>query len=219
MDEKFKGRKRPPKIILKIAQYGFAKKISPFSALRTLGKSFTSRWCQGFAERRLKIVDPITRKMVSEYLYHIYMRKGTSEYGLMIMFDIMFQPHLSLQDPSMMADPDFKVPFTVIFGDRDWVRRVDQGSSEKLINVKHQQENYDCEHIVIPDSDHNLHMDNPVAFANAIVNFLLSENLPVEGQQISAFENSAIDFKEEGKMMESGEFGGTRKMIISQSTP
>lgn len=90
MDEKFKGRRRPPKIVIKIAQYGFAKKISPFSALRTLGKSFTSRWCQGFAERRLKIVDPATKKLVSDYLYQIFMRKGTSEYGLMIMFDVLF---------------------------------------------------------------------------------------------------------------------------------
>ena len=37
LDAKFKGRRRPPKIILKIAEYGFAKKISPFGALRTLG--------------------------------------------------------------------------------------------------------------------------------------------------------------------------------------
>lgn len=79
----------------------------------------------------------------------------------------------------MMADPNFKVPFTVIFGDRDWVRMVDQGSSENLVCEKHSQGHYDCEHTVIPDSDHNLHMDNPVAFANAIINFLLDENLPL----------------------------------------
>jgi hypothetical protein len=32
---------------------------------------------------------------------------------------------------------------------------------------------------IVPDSDHNMHQDNPLALANIIINDLLKESLPV----------------------------------------
>ena len=46
---------------------------------------------------------------------------------------------------------------------------------------------------IIPESDHNLHMDNPIAFANCIINDILGENLPVEASQ-TAEEDYQADF-------------------------
>ncbi len=38
---------------------------------------------------------------------------------------------------------------------------------------------FECKMHIVPDSDHNMHQDNPIALANTIINDLLKENLPV----------------------------------------
>ena len=90
--------------------------------------------------------------------------------------------------PEKLGKPDFPVPFSFIYGDMDWVARIDDGASLRLIeanqfyinggtkptNTTHGQFH------VIPTSDHNMHMDNSVAFVNSIINDLVEgANEPV----------------------------------------
>ena len=105
------------------------------------------------------------------------MRKGTTEYALMVLFDEGLQPKVSLSLPEMMGDPNFPISFAIFFGDQDWVRNMDAGCSETL--VKNSQ-NPECQYTTIPDSGHNLHMMNPKGFVNAIVNFIEGTNLPLK---------------------------------------
>ena len=114
----------------------------------------------------------------------------------------------------MLASPDFNVPFTIIFGDVDWVRRVDNDSSLELVQEKCRQGYYGTGYTVVPGSDHNLHMDNPVAFANAIINFLLDLDLPVEADMDER--PTGHEFTEERKIEEPSE---GRTMVYSQSVP
>ena len=74
------------------------------------------------------------------------------------------------------------MPFSILYGDVDWLLSVDNGNSKRLLESKKtqfpDQENEYKLHI-IPESNHNLHFDNPQALANAIINDLLGENLPI----------------------------------------
>ena len=62
-------------------------------------------------------------------MYQIFMRKGTTEFALMVLFDVGLQPKVSLSLPNMMADPNFPITYAIFFGDKDWVRNMDNGSS------------------------------------------------------------------------------------------
>jgi len=46
----------------------------------------------------------------------------------------------------------------------------------------------------VSNSDHNMHMDNPVEFANIIINDIMDENLPIG---IMPQEENEIDFESE----------------------
>ena len=47
----------------------------------------------------------------------------------MVLFDGGLQPKVSLSLPNMMADPNFPITYAIFFGDKDWVRNMDNGSS------------------------------------------------------------------------------------------
>ena len=72
--------------------------------------------------------------MVADYMYHIFMRKGTTEYALMVLFEVGFVPFFSLSDEDRLGRSNFPIPVSVIYGDRDWVKMAIDGSAgEELI--------------------------------------------------------------------------------------
>ena len=105
------------------------------------------------------------------------MRKGTTEHALTVLFDLGFQPHISLSLPNMMGDPNFPLTYAIFFGDSDWVRNMDNGDSKVLVD---NCSNPECQYTIVPDSGHNLHMANPLGFVNAVVNFTEGKNLPLQ---------------------------------------
>jgi len=58
-------------------------------------------------------------------MYQIFMRPGTTEYAMMILFDLGLYSKLPLGTPDKMANDQFPIPFSFIYGERDWVRTVD----------------------------------------------------------------------------------------------
>ena len=116
------------------------------------------------------------------------MRPPTSEIALMINFDLLMHPKISLSLPEKLGKSDFPLPFSFIYGDRDWVAMIDAGSSLKLIEANQYYINGGTKPAntthgqfhIIPTSDHNMHMDNSIAFVNAIINDLVEgANEPV----------------------------------------
>jgi len=101
------------------------------------------------------------------------MRRGTTEYGLGVMFglgDGGIKAHKPLGTSERLMDPNFKVPFSFVYGDElDWVKKMDEGYSKYVIEQKNSS---DCLYTIVPDGSHNLMMDNPVGTANAILNSL-----------------------------------------------
>ena len=105
-----------------------------------------------------------------EYMWQIFMRRGTTEYSLAVLFDMFLTAARPLGGRDMLGDPEFAVPFSFVFGDGDWVRSADGGSSEKLIQARKASDpNSSYKYHLVPHSDHNMHMDNPAGFASAII--------------------------------------------------
>ena len=69
-----------------------------------------------------------------DYLFQILMRPGTTEYALFQLFAIGIRSKYGLNN--LLNSEDFKVEFTIIFGDIDWVKELDSGASELLIELK-----------------------------------------------------------------------------------
>ncbi len=53
------------------------------------------------------------------------MRKGTSEYALMVLFDLRLQAHHPLGTENKLCNPCFPLNFSFVYGDSDWVRSID----------------------------------------------------------------------------------------------
>lgn len=125
------------------------------------------------------------KEICADYIFHLFMREGTSEFALLVMFTQGIQAHIPLGTTDKLASPDFPIPISYILGDVDWVRFCDQHDTENkhygqilidLNSKKHGEHSnfYEC-----PTAGHNMHMDNPQALSNIIKNDVFKTELPV----------------------------------------
>jgi hypothetical protein len=47
----------------------------------------------------------------------------------MVLFDCALQARLPLSDKERLGNPNFPIPFSIIYGDNDWVLRIDDNQS------------------------------------------------------------------------------------------
>jgi len=106
----------------------------------------------------------------------------------MVNFDLGMQAKVPLSNQDKLGNPEFSVPFSFVYGDDDWVPFTDEGTSEKLVaNNQFSKDSGNkspagtpSQYHICPSADHNMHMDNPIAFANIIINDLVEgANEPV----------------------------------------
>lgn len=157
-------------------KWGWDKRISPFSFGRFVGRKKALKFIGGYVENRQKVDNNEQAIAVRDYMYHIFMRPGTTEYALMICFELGFYSRIQpLGHPDKLSAANFPVSF--FYGDSDWVRRVDMDAGRKVIDAcTHQESRY---HLVT-NSDHNMQMDNPLEFANLIINDIFPDaNMPI----------------------------------------
>ena len=55
------------------------------------------------------------------------MRPGTTEFVLGVLFEFGLDPKCPLLE--QLQNKDFKLPFSFIFGENDWVLNLDEGAS------------------------------------------------------------------------------------------
>ena len=108
-----------------------------------------------------KIPDEYDRRMVHAYTYQMFMKKeATTEYALTVNFDPSFHAYLPLGTSKKLASPDFPIPLVFIYGDKDWVKDLDQGSGAKCVKANKEKHGNGSNHYILPNSGHNLHIDN-----------------------------------------------------------
>ena len=88
----------------------------------------------GYLERRQSDIkmDETEKEICADYIFHLFMREGTSEYALLVMFTQGIQAHEPLGTPDKLASPEFPIPISYILGDVDWVRFCDQHDTENV---------------------------------------------------------------------------------------
>ena len=80
-----------------------------------------------------------------------------------------------------LASPDLDVPISFFYGDNDWVIGIEEEAAQNVIeqnkyfqrSTTAYEKMYGIEYsnvFYVPTSDHNMHMDNPEALANLILN-------------------------------------------------
>ena len=143
----------------------------------------------GFVEREWipsGAVKPENHQEVADYMYQIFSRDGTTEYAPMMNFSLSLNAYVSLGVPGKVADKEYPLPISFIYGDHDWVQGIEGNIADKILSFN---QFYDEEcvefglkrsHVhIVPTSDHNMHTDNPSALANIIINDIYNLNLPI----------------------------------------
>ena len=121
---------------------------------------------------------------MSDYMYHLLMRKSTSDYSLMILFNQGLVAALPLGTPDKLSDPNFPIPVSFVMGDNDWVRFADEDYGQICVEARLANKEEKIPHLrgnytFCPGAGHQMHMDNPLGFSNILVNELLGKDLPV----------------------------------------
>ena len=66
--------------------------------------------------------DQLEIQALHDYFYHLFMKEGSSEYCLMMLFDSDLHPYLPLMVPSKLQNPSISFPVSIIVGEDDWVQ-------------------------------------------------------------------------------------------------
>lgn len=186
-NKRFEGRKGPPAWARALATSFWNKRMSPFSFARFVGRKRSLKFIEGYVKNRQKVEGDDQGEAVRDYMYQIFMRPGTTEYALMICFDIMlYCRYPPLANPERMASKEFPIPVSFIYGDADWVLSLEGDAGKNVVEANQSDES---RYHIVAHSDHNMHMDNPVEFANIIINdIFVDANMPLgnEPQELDA---------------------------------
>ena len=74
--------------------------------------------------------------LLVDYLYLIFLMRGTSEGALFVLFDFGLFARYPLSLPTLLASREFDIPVSFIFGMHDWVSA--EGTQDVLMSNKYQ---------------------------------------------------------------------------------
>ena len=136
-----KSTYKPPKFFNSLAKYLMRIRFSPFDFQRLLGVSQTHNYMgKFFAPRIYSDCSPEEQECIRDYLHQNFIRVDTSERCITVMFDAdldnLLQAKIPLSGPDKLGNPNFQLPFSIIFADDDFVNAFDNGASEQLIKDK-----------------------------------------------------------------------------------
>ena len=133
----------PPFLVEPAFQFAWKNKISSFDVLRFLGQRTAHWFLSKSIAQEYDYLDSEQRHAILDYKFQCYMQRGFTEKCINVMFDVsvrhLIQAKVPLADPSKLQNADFTVPFSIVFGDDDFVVPIDHGASLKLVQEKRSQ--------------------------------------------------------------------------------
>mmetsp|Transcript_36441 Transcript_36441/g.35298 ORF Transcript_36441/g.35298 Transcript_36441/m.35298 type:complete len:296 (-) Transcript_36441:257-1144(-) len=96
----------------------YKNKWSPYGILRKSGKTIGNKLVGEYVKKRMSHLPAEERRSMHKYLYQIFMRKGSTEYALLVCFKFLY-PLNSLCVKEKLLNPDFPVPVSFFYGDQD----------------------------------------------------------------------------------------------------
>ena len=150
-------------------------KSSPISIARIFGHKQTKTMIEQYMSRRQQNCNVEQRSALCDYMYHLVMARGTSDYSFINLFTQGLQAHIPLGAVENLANPKLNLPFSIIMGENDWMRYCDDDYGQVCIDQMRVQGKTDCQYLFCSNSGHNLHVDNPEEFANLIISDFLEQ--------------------------------------------
>ena len=136
-----------------------------------------------------KFPDEYERHMVTAFSYQLIMRKGWSDYAMLINFDCKLRALLPLATSSKFGSEDFQVPISILMGDRDWMLKADKGASEDVIAQNKKKHGYQSNYYIVPNAGHTLHVDNAEAIINILLNDIFYSHPDQEKERLPVISN------------------------------
>ena len=119
------------------ARVAWRNEFTPFRVVRSCGCCTRGR-VLNFIRARLKPT-PEREDVLTDYMMEIFKLPGTTEVALGKLFNLL-RARFGLDAEDRFASPEFTTPFSVLFGDDDWVKTAsDMGASPVLIEKKRAQ--------------------------------------------------------------------------------
>jgi cardiolipin-specific phospholipase len=86
--KRFEGRKGPPRWVLSFVKRRWDRRESPFTYARKVYKKLSWKFISRYVQKRQKTENRGQMEAVTDYMYQIFLSKGTTEHALAINFDV-----------------------------------------------------------------------------------------------------------------------------------
>eukprot|EP00455_Lapot_gusevi_P042821 TRINITY_DN5137_c0_g1_i6.p1 TRINITY_DN5137_c0_g1~~TRINITY_DN5137_c0_g1_i6.p1 ORF type:complete len:240 (-),score=56.81 TRINITY_DN5137_c0_g1_i6:119-787(-) len=156
------------KFMYRLVNGAWSLGISPQSIIRCLGP-WGPRLIHKFVSWRFADVCPGDPTALSQYLYHTFVHDPSAEHSLYALFDPVAWAKRPLIERMHLIDPSINICW--LYGAYDWMTKE---PVVKLLQEVEQQpapRRY-MELHVVPDSGHQLYLENPPEFNQAVLKFL-----------------------------------------------
>jgi len=124
------------------------------------------------------------RHHIEAFTYQLIMKKGWSDYAMLVLFDQFLRSRLPLATPTKLLDPNFPVPISIVMGSDDWMLKVDKGASQEIINSNKKLHGNESNYYLCPNAGHVMNCDNPDATINIIINDIFYNSPDQESQRL-----------------------------------
>ncbi|ORX91650.1 alpha/beta-hydrolase [Basidiobolus meristosporus CBS 931.73] len=131
--------------------------VTPQSIVRFTGR-FGPSLVGGYVYRRFAFLDKEDQDDLKDYIYHISSMSGSGEYAL----GTILEPGAFARKPLIDRLHELKVPTTFLYGAVDWMDHRHALEARKRMKVP-------TKVVVIPRAGHQLFIENPVDFDNAVI--------------------------------------------------
>lgn len=88
------------------------------------------------------------------------------------LFEVSLAAKCPLAVPERLANPELNLPISFIYGELDWMYKIDGEGSETIL-AKNKFKSSRVQ--MIPESNHSPHLENEEATVNAILNDLCAD--------------------------------------------
>jgi len=127
------------------------------------------RLITNYVNGRMPCETDAERDCLIEYLFQIFLRKGTTEFALFLQFEPGLHALKPLSAMDRLSGDNITFPISIVFGSRDWMDS--RGSKTIISKSKFLQSGQTMLH-VLPNSGHQMANDNPEGLVKLLIDDL-----------------------------------------------
>ena len=116
------------------------------------------KYLHRYVERKCQLKSQQEIETVCDFMYQIISRKGTTENCIFVNYDLSLKAKLPLGDKVVPS-----LPIVTIYGENDWTKLIDDSAAERMSQLNRESRVFE-----LPNSDHNLHYDNPIGLCKLL---------------------------------------------------